>query len=516
MTTVATSPEPPIELAAGTSAARPLRASLALALPLAAILAAGAAIRFSTLGLQSYHHDEVITAMRVLGGSFGHMLHEVKASESNPPLYYVLAWGWSQAFGLGEVGLRSLSALLGVATIGVCYLLGRELAGRRVGLALAALAAVNPMLIWYSQEARSYALLIFFCALSLLFFARALDRRRGADIALWALSSALALCSHYFAFFAVGIEALWLAVALRARWRALAPALAGVAAVGLALAPLLFAQTNSVHIGWIANTSLPTRLLQTGTSFLIGETGSVLGQRPAYGYAVAPAIMLLVAVGLVASWGTARERRAAAIGAALGLGVIALAVLAALFGKDYVLERNLLPALVPLALLPALAVGGRRAGRLGLLLGGVLCAYWLAFDVYVTQAPTLQRPEFRSVARALGPPRGRRAIVSWRLSPPPLEWYLADGAERMYGGAERLDEIDLLARPKARLAPVRLPPGMRPAGQMTLPQFTIRRFASRRPVTVHFKTLHALPTGFDGAGITLDGSAPLYNPRRAS
>jgi Predicted membrane protein len=179
---------------------------------LAGLTAAGVAVRFSTLGLQSYHHDEVITAMRVIPGSFDHMLREVKRSESNPPLYYVLAWGWAKVFGTGEVGLRSLSALFGAATVPVGYLIGRQLATRRVGLILAALLAFNPMLIWYSQEARSYALLVFFAALSLYFFVKVLDTRRGRDLAFWAVASALALCSHYFAFFAVGIEAAWLLV----------------------------------------------------------------------------------------------------------------------------------------------------------------------------------------------------------------------------------------------------------------------------------------------------------------
>ena len=98
----------------------------------------------------------------------------MKGSESNPPLYYVLAWGWAKAFGTGEVGLRSLSALFGAATVPLAYCIGAELANRRAGLIAAALVAVSPMLIWYSQEARSYALLVFFCAASLLFFARAL------------------------------------------------------------------------------------------------------------------------------------------------------------------------------------------------------------------------------------------------------------------------------------------------------------------------------------------------------
>ena len=117
--------------------------------------------------------------MRVIPGSFDEMLHRVKTSESNPPLYYVLAWAWAKAFGTGEFGLRSLTAVFGAATVPVGYLVGRQLTGRRAGLVLAALIAVNPMLIWYSQEARSYALLVFFGALSLLFFVRALEPGAG-------------------------------------------------------------------------------------------------------------------------------------------------------------------------------------------------------------------------------------------------------------------------------------------------------------------------------------------------
>ena len=100
---------------------RPLASARALApAALAALVAAGVAIRFATLGVQSYHHDEVITAGRVLAGSFGHMLHEVRVSESNPPLYYVLAWAWSKLFGTGEVGLRSLDQATARRTSPVC------------------------------------------------------------------------------------------------------------------------------------------------------------------------------------------------------------------------------------------------------------------------------------------------------------------------------------------------------------------------------------------------------------
>jgi hypothetical protein len=313
----------------------------------AGLTALGVAVRFASLGLQSYHHDEVITAARVIPGSFIHMLREVKASESNPPLYYALAWGWAKIFGTGEVGLRSLSALFGAATVPVAFFIGRELASRRAGLIAAAIVAVNPMLIWYSQEARSYAPLVFFGAVSLVFFARSLRTRDGRDLAFWALASALALCSHYFGVFAVGIEAVWLLVALRDRWRPALLAVGGVVAVGVALLPLIAAQVNPTHIGWIDHSPLSTRLWETGVSFLVGETGHVIAEPPRERYALIPVVLIGVALLLALLRGTRREKRGVTIGLVVGLGVVLLAAAAALAGKDYVVERNLLPAPPP-------------------------------------------------------------------------------------------------------------------------------------------------------------------------
>src|SRR6202012_5882711 len=103
--------------------------------------------------------------------------------------------------------------------------------------------------------------------------------------------------------------------------------------------------------------------------------------------------------------GTRRERRGGAIALVVGLGVLALAGAAALGGEDYVVERNLLPALVPLAAVAAPGLGASRARPVGVAVAVALCAYWIAFDIYVTQTPNLQRPDYRGVVRALGPAR---------------------------------------------------------------------------------------------------------------
>jgi 4-amino-4-deoxy-L-arabinose transferase-like glycosyltransferase len=473
-------------------------------LALAAIIAAGATLRFASLGLQSYHHDEVITAMRVIPGTFTEMLDAVRTSESNPPLYYVLAWAWAKLLGTGEVGLRSLSAVFGTATVALGYPIGRELANRRTGLILAAMLAVNPMLIWYSQEARSYAPLVFFAGLSLLFFLRALRSQGGRDLGFWALASALALCSHYFAVFPLAIEAAWLLVALRSRWRVLLPAVAAVLATGLALLPLITAQVNPDHIGWIENSPLSSRFLETGVSFLIGETGHVIAEPPRDRYGQLPAVAIALALLLAFARGSSRQRRGAALCLALGSGVVALTALAALLGHDYVVERNLLPALLPLAAAAAIGFGAEHAHRLGLLLAVALCAYWLAFDIHVTRTPNLQRPDFRTLTGELGEPGAHRAIVSWKLAADPVRWYLRDHSLRMYGGQERVSEIDVVSKPVVAAHPVTLPPSFRIVQRFRLDRLTLTRYLSKRPMPIAFHTLRDLPTGFGEVGVVID------------
>jgi mannosyltransferase len=472
---------------------------------LGVVVALGAAIRFASLGVQSFHHDEVITVARVIPGSLTDMLEKVRASESNPPLYYVLAWGWAKAFGSDEVAIRSLSALFGVATIPIAYCVGRELASQRAGLIGAALVAVNPMLIWYSQEARSYAVLVFFCAVSLLFFARSLRSQSGRDLALWALSSALALSSHYFAVFAVGIEALWLLIALRARWRAVLPAVGGVALLGATLIPLISAQVNPTHIGWIDHSLLSTRFFETGVSFLAGETGHVIAEPPRERYALVPAVLVGLALLLVVARGSGRERRGALLGAVVGLGVAALAALAAALGKDYVVERNLLPALVPLATAASIGFAVERARRLGLLLAVALCAYWVAFDVHVTQTPNLQRPDFRAITEELDHPRVPRAIVSWKLAADPVRYYLHDSSQRIYSGETPLRAIDVISKSGVDSSITGIPPAFRPVARVRFERLTLTRFMSNRFHEVPFHVLRDVRTGFGRNAVVVDG-----------
>jgi Dolichyl-phosphate-mannose-protein mannosyltransferase len=174
-----------------------------------ALTAGAALLRFLALSTQSYWYDEAIT-VELVRRPFSAMLGAVPQSESTPPLYYVLAWIWSQIFGTDEAGLRSLSAALGTATVPATYAAGRQFVSRRSAFVAAALVAVSPLLVWYSQEARAYALLVLLGALSLIPLRQAAGLRPGGPLTAWAVFASLALATHYFAVFLIAAEAAWL------------------------------------------------------------------------------------------------------------------------------------------------------------------------------------------------------------------------------------------------------------------------------------------------------------------
>lgn len=479
---------------------------------LAGLTAAGLAVRFATLGLQSYHHDEVITAARVLPGSFGHMLHEVRVSESTPPLYYAVAWAWGKLFGLGEAQLRSLSALVGTMAIPVAFLIGRELAGRRAGLIAAALIAVNPMLVWYSQEARAYSLLVLFCALSLLFFLRVLRRGSWPDVILWSAWSGLALATHYFAVFPIAIEVGWLVVA-PGRGRRTA-ALAGaslIALAGIALAPLMLHQASLQHTAWIARFSLASRLWDTIVAFGIGETGKLIGESQQNTWAILPTAVLGAALACL------MLRRRALVEAApallVGLGAVALALLAIPVGQDFVLARNLLPALLPLLVAAAVALARFRA--VGPLIAGLLCAYWLGFVIEADVQPDLQRPDWRAVATDLGPPTSHRALVTWTLGVAPLAYYLDDGTTKIRGGQPvRVRELDVISDTGAAAGIVPPSPAFRRVAFDTEGGLTLTRFVAPHRVGLSYRSLRGIPSGFDHNFVMVGKPRPGLRLRR--
>jgi uncharacterized membrane protein len=454
---------------------------------LAGLTALAAILRFSTLHVQSYWFDEAVT-VQLVRGSFGHMLSSIGGSESTPPLYYAVAWVWSRVFGHGEVGLRSLSALAGTLVVPVAYAAGRELASRRTALVIAALAALNPLLIWYSQEARSYSLLVLFAGLSFWMFVRQLREPSDRTLVLWTLASALAIATHYFAAFVVVPEALWLLLAARDRRRP-AVAIAALLAVGAALLPLLLRQRNLDLTSFITESSLLRRLVLLAKQFVVGYSSPLQVL-----VVVLAAACVLAALALLYARTVERERRAARVAAVVGLVGVGIPLVLAIAGADYFNTRNLLATWLPLMLVPAAGLGARRSGRTGLAATAVLCAIGLYVSIAVWTKPAYQRENDRGLAHTLGPVTEPRALVLTPVSATvPLRYYMQPFSTQPFP----VKEIDLVALPQrsnvfSGARPVKLAPqphqppapGFRIVEQKQTPSYTLIRFRSDTPTTI--------------------------------
>jgi mannosyltransferase len=504
-----------------------LRARLTEWWPLAAIVLLAAALRLPTLGSQSLWYDEAFTPVHVLHASLGATLRSVSHTENSPPVWYVLEWGFTRVLGTGAVALRLLSALAGLATVPLAWGVGRELAGRRAAAATALFVAVNPLFVWYSQEARVYGLFVFTATLALWCFLRALRVSTPRRLAAFAASGALALLTHYFAVFLLAPMCVWLLLAARPGERprvadptrpadparaaeggrrvpmpgALA-AVAAIALVGLALVPLILAQGGH-GTQWIGRWALSSRLQAIPQYYLTDYYGSALG----HGVELLVALPILAGVffGLWRGLTREEERGALLVLVVCACGVLVPVLLVA-FGADYLAPRNLVAAMVPLTALLAVVVVAQRTGRIGPALAGVIALGFLVVTVDVSLSPRLQRGDWRGLAAAIRAAPGvpapgvpaqdaARVITTVELGSAPLEYYLPPLHNLAPGTTVTVSEIDETGytplREGAREPPA---PGFRLVQSSNIHGLIFYRFVSSVPRAAPEATLrrHAI------------------------
>jgi mannosyltransferase len=473
---------------------------------LASVTILGAVLRFATLSNQSYWFDEA-QAAHELHLSFGSMLSSWSANEPNPPLYFLIAWPWAKLFGTGEAGLRSLSALLGTAVIPITYLCGRELVSRRAGLFAAALAALSPFMIWYSQEAREYMLLAALTGASVLFFARSWRHPSRRNLVWWGVFAGLALLTQYFAGFLIAAEAIGLLY--RSRGRSTLIAVGALAVVEAALVPH-FVGHVSHPAAWIAATGLSLRIQQLPVSFGLGTL--YLSPLVSYGLLGAAALAGAVIVLLVIGADSAQLRGAGLAAALAGVVLLVPLVLAAL-GRDYYEARALIPAWIPLAVVLGAACAAPRARVGGMALAGVLLAAFVYAGIRVEHNAQYQRPDWRGVAAALGKASSVRAVVAYdgQFATAPLAVYLLGVAWTGSGQNPQtsqapvtVHEIDVVGNPWQKPA-TPLPAGTTLIGARTVDGYQVDRFALSHGV-------RSTPGGLAARAITLLGPAPPGPP----
>jgi 4-amino-4-deoxy-L-arabinose transferase-like glycosyltransferase len=169
---------------------------------ISALTLLGIALRLPALG-DSLFGDELSSYFVVTGRSLAGTLHLLngKAIELNPPLYFLLAWTSEKLAGESQESLRLVSLLAGTASIPLTFVLGRLTVGRRPGLVATALVTLSPFLIFFSAEARAYALLMVMLLLSTIGLLQALRTGRLRWWGLYAVCSCGAMYTHYTSIF---------------------------------------------------------------------------------------------------------------------------------------------------------------------------------------------------------------------------------------------------------------------------------------------------------------------------
>ncbi|MCA1553511.1 MAG: hypothetical protein LC737_03950, partial [Chloroflexi bacterium] len=235
------------------------------------------------------------------------------------PLYFVALHQWMHAAGEGDFAVRFFSLFFGVLTVPLVYKLGETIDRRRkmedgtrksnwsfvrhssvVGSLAALLCTINPLQVWYAQEARMYALVVALCAGAAwcLLRAQAEDEgrktkdgrhvqqssvvRRPSSVSrrpsfvyyfVFALLGAAALYTHFFAALVIAAFALWTLLAIGKRALDARLALGAFAFIGLLFLPWLPRALAALSFpGWQAAAeplSLPARYL---VAYTLGST----------------------------------------------------------------------------------------------------------------------------------------------------------------------------------------------------------------------------------------------------
>jgi hypothetical protein len=378
------------------------------------LTAVGFVLRVRGLG-QGLWGDELIARADV-SHSFGGMLDEVaNGIENSPPLYFVLAWA-SDRLGSDPSLIRLPSLILGTATIPLVALVGIRTVGRSAAIVAAAFVALGPFAIFYSVEARPYATLGFASILSVLVLLIALERRRAAWWALYGLTLAAVLYSHYTGAFVVAVQLGWAVWVERRSPRG--PLLAGACAA-VAFAPWL-PQVKGEELSVYAQVAkiLGLTKADAAVTWLAGLPFFKPGDVPGTPVLLVLAGALLLAIGGALAAGSWRPEKPDRVGLVALLAVATPAgVLAySLVGDDlFVFPRNLIASL-PFAALLLGWVLTRPPPRLA------VPAVALATGAFAVAAASSQldghsRPDFPQLASEVDAMAGPRDAVVYATDP---------------------------------------------------------------------------------------------------
>lgn len=231
---------------------------------LIAILALGSVLRFCGLDAKSLWNDELSAWKRSGYGDLYTVINKGVRPGSHPPGYLTFLHVVQEYLGDSELSLRLPSALGGVLSILVVFLVGLGLYSYKEGLIASTLMAVLWCPVYYSQQARPYSLLLLSTLSATYLWILVLESlSEKGSLPRWPVFGyivAAAVCSyvHHFGLYFIALQAAGAVLFLARRPRALLRILAVYLIILVAYLPWLPFMLEDVLAGdtWIPR---PTR-----------------------------------------------------------------------------------------------------------------------------------------------------------------------------------------------------------------------------------------------------------------
>jgi hypothetical protein len=408
------------------------------------------AMRLHDLGLPSMWADEMFSLERAKLDSWRE-IYPILLDRNHAPLYDAfILHNWLRV-GLDVFILRFPSVILSLATVAVTFALARNLFSPSVGLVSAFVLALSPLGIRYAQEMRMYSLVALFVVLTLHFLARAVEpgaNRKYGILLLFAISAALALYTHYYAFLALAavlaFALIW--TAIKRDWPLFGQLLATYVLIGVLFAPWLPTFLYQLQSGPVGSLRAPTVESVSRIILQFFLHRNTLGNS----YLLFAALLVFI-MGFGLYRYISDHRRTSTNLNLFGLSFIAIAAIGPILTaigisiiKPLIANRYFVPFLAPASILLAVAIVGILSFRRARLIALVLLA-GLLFSAY-GESTTIIKRDWAGAADHLetnADPGGIVLIVPEGGMHPPV-WYFYQGPHLEFLNVERDADLPAL------------------------------------------------------------------------
>lgn len=221
-------------------------------------IALGAFLRILNLGFQSFWYEELMVLSYSKADSFfSYLKNYLSTPDAAPPFFSAIIYFLRQLGVNSEFGLRLPSAIFGILSIHMVYLIGKKMSNTYVGISAALMTATSGALIYYSQELRYNSMLIYFILL-FSWLSLSFTELTKKKVILWYFSILTLSLVHYIGLYFILQILVVLFISSNDKKKLLKKLILPIAVIALTLLPFI-----NIFIKLLVHWSVPTAITNT-------------------------------------------------------------------------------------------------------------------------------------------------------------------------------------------------------------------------------------------------------------